>query len=99
MGQLSGKRQQIARSDHLYLAPFDGRDEKLAATLAWHWSNAMNQAALSLPAIASLAALYGQPPQAAQTVFAAAGISEELIGEPAGCWRRNDCRSCRCRSD
>lgn len=68
------------RSDHLYLAPLDGRSADLANCLGSHWCNAMNQPALSLPALASLPAIYGQD-VAGKTadVLKAAGLDDTLI--------------------
>jgi len=68
-----------ARSEHIYVQPFSGRDPALAGRLRWHWSNAMNQPALSLPALASLAALYGAPVAGAETVLQSAGVGRELL--------------------
>ena len=68
-----------SRSEHLYLAPLGGRTGELRDCLGSHWCNAMNQAALSLPALASLAALYEPGFVADRAVFAAAGLDEELI--------------------
>jgi hyaluronoglucosaminidase len=65
------------RSPHLYTAPLAGRSPDM--DLAWHWCNAMNQAALSLPALHSLAALYGRAGDDAAQVFADAGISDGLL--------------------
>jgi hyaluronoglucosaminidase len=48
------------RSAHLYLQGLAGRSTDAAAALQSHWCNAMNQPALSLPALASLPALYGR---------------------------------------
>ena len=68
------------RSDHLYLAPLDRRPGELRDCLGSHWCNAMNQPALSLPALASLAAVYQtQPATETGPVFAAAGLDEELL--------------------
>lgn len=67
-----------ARSPHLYLAPLSDRDPGLAAAVAGHYCNAMNQPALSLPALASLAALYGRPSSDVDAVLREAGVSEEL---------------------
>jgi hypothetical protein len=67
-----------ARSEHLYLAPLENRD-RLAGELAEsHWCNAMNQPALSLPALASLIHLYGREREEEASVLAEAGISESL---------------------
>lgn len=68
------------RSDHLYLAPLEGRAGALRESLGSHWCNAMNQAALSLPALASLVTVYEPDPAPGQgAVFAAAGLDEELV--------------------
>ena len=67
-----------ARSEHLYLAPLTDRDPRIAGQLSWHWCNAMNQAALSLPALSSLASLYGQGTGQADSVMQAAGLSDAL---------------------
>lgn len=48
------------RSEHIYIQAIEGRDESIRPFLSSHWSNAMNQPALSLPALASFAALHGQ---------------------------------------
>lgn len=66
------------RSVHLYLQSPAGRDPSLARELRWHWSNAMNQAALSLPALHGLAALYRRDTAAADAVYASAGLDAEL---------------------
>ncbi|MEE4278539.1 MAG: beta-N-acetylglucosaminidase domain-containing protein [Halieaceae bacterium] len=66
------------RSGHLYLAALDSRDPGLADHLESHWCNAMNQAALSLPALASLPALFGRS-GAIEQVLDEAGVSPALI--------------------
>ncbi len=55
------------RSEHLYVQEF-GRRESSPAVES-HWSNAMNQMALSLPALASLPAVYGRTPDEAAAVL------------------------------
>lgn len=66
------------RSEHLYLHPLARRETD--SMLESHWCNAMNQAALSLPALASLGELYGRArPSARDAVLAAAGLHSELI--------------------
>ncbi len=67
------------RSEHLYFDGLSGRSLAGGAFLASHWCNAMNQSALSLPALASLPALYGAPQGAVATVLAEAGISGDLL--------------------
>ena len=47
------------RSEHLYLSPLADREPEGRAHLHGHFCNPMNQAYLSLPAIAGLAGLYG----------------------------------------
>ena len=70
------------RSAHLYLQPLAQR--AVSTNLESHWCNAMNQAALSLPALASLAELHGRRSTAARReVFAAAGVDDALI---EACW-------------
>ena len=68
-----------ARSEHLYVGDLAGRSAAGAEFLASHWCNAMNQAALSLPALASLPRLYGIQTADSHRVFAAAGLSPQLI--------------------
>ncbi len=68
-----------SRSPHLYLQPLEGRTPPGSALIESHWCNAMNQAALSLPALASLAELYGRDTSARASVFESAGVSAELI--------------------
>ena len=53
------------RSLHLYLTPPPARAGALGSACAGHLCNAMNQPALSLPALAGLAALHGRIPSAA----------------------------------
>jgi hypothetical protein len=71
------------RSEHLYVQPFAGRE--VSADVESHWSNAMNQMALSLPALASLAHLYagtglaGESGNSADMVLQAAGITPALL--------------------
>ena len=48
------------RSNFLYLEPLSRRDPELRAQLGGHLCNPMNQALLSLPALAGLATLYGR---------------------------------------
>ncbi|MDP5070271.1 MAG: protein O-GlcNAcase, partial [Congregibacter sp.] len=72
-----------ARSPHIYVGDLSGRSADISALISSHWCNAMNQPALSLPALASLPQLYRPlSEQALQTrvdVFNEAGISRELI--------------------
>lgn len=68
-----------SRSEHLYVGDLVGRSAAGAEFLASHWCNAMNQAALSLPALASLPALYGMQTADSPRVLAAAGLSPRLI--------------------
>ena len=49
------------RSRFLYCFPPSGRDPELRDALRGHLCNPMNQALLSLPALAGLASLYGRP--------------------------------------
>lgn len=65
------------RSEHLYLAPLTARPRTSA--LESHWCNAMNQAALSLPALLSLARLHGREPSGARQVLAEAGIGDAFV--------------------
>lgn len=68
------------RSEHIYLEPFTGRAAKLGSELSWHFSNAMNQPALSLPALRSLARLYGSGGDSgAAAALADAGIDAPLL--------------------
>lgn len=68
------------RSDHLYLAPLEGRSADLANCLGSHWCNAMNQPALSLPALASLPVIYGRGCAAKKAdVYKEAGLDDVLI--------------------
>jgi len=68
-----------ARCEHLYTDAPQGRPRKLRGLLTGHLCNPMNQALLSLPAIAGLAALYGK-----------SGLAEaelaSILGE--GTWRQ-----------
>lgn len=66
------------RSEHLYLQDLQGRESGIANHLNSHWCNAMNQAALSLPALASLPALYGRQSPDREKVFAAAGVDIDV---------------------
>lgn len=68
-----------ARSQQLYLSPLARRDPQLAGEVGWHFCNAMNQPALSLPALASLAQLYGREAPAAAQALTDAGINNALI--------------------
>ena len=68
-----------ARSGHLYTAPLAHRDRALAAAVDWHFCNAMNQPALSLPALGSLAAVYGRYAPEARAAMEDAGLSRELL--------------------
>lgn len=68
-----------SRSEHLYVDDLAGRSAAGGQFLASHWCNAMNQAALSLPALASLPGLYGIQTADSHRVFAAAGLSPRLI--------------------
>ncbi len=49
------------RSRFLYCHPLSGRDPELRGAVRGHLCNPMNQALLSLPALAGLASLYGRP--------------------------------------
>lgn len=66
------------RSQHLYLQPFTGRDADLGRAVDWHFANPMNQAALSLPALASLPLIYGFRPEVQEKILAAAGVTPAL---------------------
>jgi hypothetical protein len=66
------------RSEHLYLQPLSDRSADAGAQLHSHWCNAMNQAALSVPALASLAMLYRGAPTTLEQVYAEAGLSKAL---------------------
>jgi hyaluronoglucosaminidase len=66
------------RSPHLYLQPLRARQPELAERVAGHYCNAMNQPALSLPALAGLPALYGRSPGEDAAVFRDAGLTPEL---------------------
>jgi hypothetical protein len=68
-----------ARSEHLYVAPLTGREAAPVMGLESHWCNAMNQPALSLPALASLPALYGRRSAARDGVFKEAGVTPSLL--------------------
>ena len=61
------------RSNFLYLEEPAGRDPAIAGLLEGHLSNPMNQALLSLPAVAGLAALHGL-----------GGDSEQWLGQVLG---------------
>jgi hypothetical protein len=65
------------RSEHLYVQEFEKRESSPAVES--HWSNAMNQMALSLPALASLPAVYGLAPDEAAEVLSEAGLSQDLV--------------------
>lgn len=65
------------RCEHLYLAPLRARAPSDA--LESHWCNAMNQGALSLPALSSLARLHGGEAVDRPRVFAEAGVTEALV--------------------
>lgn len=67
------------RSEHLYVQDLSGRDPVLRDVLHSHWCNAMNQPALSLPALASLGSLYGRPMPDLGRVYAEAGLSDALL--------------------
>lgn len=67
------------RSAHLYLQPLEGRGPELESCLSGHWCNAMNQPALSLPALASLPTLYGRPALANEGIFTQAGVTPEVL--------------------
>lgn len=65
------------RSEHLYVAPLAARAPSDA--LESHWCNAMNQGALSLPALSSLVRLHGGESRDARRVLAEAGVTEALV--------------------
>ncbi len=67
------------RSAHLYMDALSGRESTIGEHLTGHWCNAMNQPALSLPALSSLPALYGRDLPDRAAVFEAAGLTAELI--------------------
>lgn len=68
-----------ARSPHIYTDPLQGRSAALGGVISSHWCNAMNQPALSLPALASLPALYGALNQQWEGALEEAGVDEALI--------------------
>ncbi|MFT4768672.1 MAG: hyaluronoglucosaminidase [Glaciecola sp.] len=68
-----------ARSPHVYVEALSGRSPEIGGLIGSHWCNAMNQPALSLPALASLPTLYGQQSTRFAEVCAAAGLSEHLV--------------------
>lgn len=68
-----------ARSPHLYIDGLSGRSSALEHLIGSHWCNAMNQPGLSLPALASLPALYGRVAPGAADVWKAAGIDDRLL--------------------
>jgi len=68
-----------ARSEHLYVSPLANRAAAVGAGLESHWCNAMNQMALSLPALASLGQLYDRSPTGRAEVLDEAGVGAELI--------------------
>ncbi|GAB5414345.1 MAG: beta-N-acetylglucosaminidase domain-containing protein [Congregibacter sp.] len=67
------------RSEHIYAQPLPHRDPSMSQNLAAHWCNAMNQAALSLPALASLPALYGVGTAEFHQVLTEAGLTPNVI--------------------
>jgi len=66
------------RSEHLYLGAVPRREETPSMGFESHWCNAMNQAALSLPALASLPVLYGRSGAEVAGVLAEAGIDDRV---------------------
>ncbi len=68
-----------ARSPHIYVGPLEGRSAALDGFVSSHWCNAMNQPALSLPALASLPALYGALRDSWAKVLQEAGVDEGVI--------------------
>lgn len=67
------------RSPHIYTQPLRDRQPGLARLVEGHYCNAMNQPALSLPALAGLAALYGRSRGEDAAVFRDAGLTPELL--------------------
>lgn len=73
------------RSEHLYTGPFEHREA--SKSVESHWSNAMNQMALSLPALSSLPEVYAQDGKregrersnAIDAAFQAAGLTPDLL--------------------
>ncbi|MFK8042882.1 beta-N-acetylglucosaminidase domain-containing protein [Congregibacter sp.] len=68
-----------ARSPHIYVDPLQGRAEGLRGLIGSHWCNAMNQPALSLPALASLPALYGVRAPERDRVLEEAGTDQQMV--------------------
>ncbi|WOJ94158.1 beta-N-acetylglucosaminidase domain-containing protein [Congregibacter variabilis] len=68
-----------ARSPHLYVQQLSGRSADIGDLIASHWCNAMNQPALSLPALSSLPALYSRLSELAPEALGEAGINDQLI--------------------
>ncbi|EED33003.1 hyaluronidase [gamma proteobacterium NOR5-3] len=68
-----------ARSPHIYMDDLVGRSSDIGELIGSHWCNAMNQPALSLPALASLAVLYNREAPGARDVQAEAGLNERFI--------------------
>lgn len=64
------------RSEHIYVQAVEGRDDSIRPFLSSHWSNAMNQPALSLPALASFVALHGQ--NVDTEVLSEAGVGADI---------------------
>lgn len=68
-----------ARSPHIYVHGLKGRSAHIKTLVQSHWCNAMNQPALSLPALASLPVLYEKDNVDPGRAFIAAGIDDELV--------------------
>ncbi|MEM6545928.1 MAG: beta-N-acetylglucosaminidase domain-containing protein [Pseudomonadota bacterium] len=73
-----------SRSEHLYFKPLGRNGEELAPRIGSHWCNAMNQGALSLPALLSLPRCY--PPVAGEDrdpslILGKAGITKKLLSK------------------
>uniref|UniRef100_UPI003F6B696F beta-N-acetylglucosaminidase domain-containing protein n=1 Tax=Congregibacter sp. TaxID=2744308 RepID=UPI003F6B696F len=68
-----------ARSPHIYMQGLQGRAPEIGRLIGSHWCNAMNQPALSLPALSSLPALYERQAAGVDAVLLEAGADQELI--------------------
>lgn len=68
-----------ARSPHIYVDELSGRTPRIANLIGSHWCNAMNQPGLSLPALASLPALYGRVASWAADGMKEAGIDGQIL--------------------
>ncbi|MEO0436132.1 MAG: beta-N-acetylglucosaminidase domain-containing protein, partial [Pseudomonadota bacterium] len=73
-----------ARSEHLYLKPLARDGSELASKIGSHWCNAMNQGALSLPALLSLPECYTPEPRSASElprILEEAGLTPRLLSK------------------